>query len=491
MSIDEVFDLDQSFSKHNQTKILRSVGIDIGSTTSHLIFSRLTLEHIEEKHKFEIVEKEITYTSDIALTPYIDPQTIDVEKLSSIIYSAYEEAGLSPDDVDTGAVIITGTAANKRNAENIINIFAEQLGKFVCATAGPNYEAVLAAHGSGAVEQSERGRMTIMNVDVGGGTSKIAIARKGEIIDRASLYVGARLIVIDDSNRVVQIEDQAKIIAEANGIRIQQGEILSEEDRLKMGVTLARCLYEVMNRGQLSDLTEKLMITQPLSYQGKIDTITFSGGVAEYIYGHTNEIFEDIGKILGEEILKISEDLDIPIYEPAEGIRATVIGASQYTLQVSGNTIFLSKPDLLPIRNIPVVTPKFDSKILSKRAIEERIRKAIKMRDIVDGEETIALAFSRSVISNPSLQLMKKFTLALYAALEKMVQNKKTIVMVFEADIGMGMGRIFIEEVEPNCKLVSIDEITLRDFNYIDIGEEKTDRIFVPVTIKSLVFPSR
>ena len=294
MSIDEVFDLGQSFSKHNQTKTLRSVGIDIGSTTSHLIFSRLTLEHIEEKHKFEIVEKEITYTSDIALTPYIDPQTIDVEKLSSIIYSAYEEAGLSPDDVDTGAVIITGTAANKRNAENIINLFAEQLGKFVCATAGPNYEAVLAAHGSGAVEQSERGRMTIMNVDVGGGTSKIAIARKGEIIDRASLYVGARLIVIDDADRVVQIEDQAKIIGEANGIRIQQGEILSEEDRLKMGVTLAHCLYEVMNRGQLSDPTEKLMITPPLSYQGKIDMITFSGGVAEYIYGHTNEIFGDI-----------------------------------------------------------------------------------------------------------------------------------------------------------------------------------------------------
>jgi len=487
MSVDEVFEVE--WSSRNQ-KILRSVGIDIGSTTSHLIFSKLILEVVEEKHKFEIVNKKIMHISDISLTPYLDPQTIDVEKLSSILYSAYEEAGLSPNEIDTGAVIITGIATLKRNAEKIINLFAEQLGKFVCATAGPNYEAVLAAYGSGAVEQSKKERKTIMNIDVGGGTSKIAIVKDGEIIDIACLYVGARPVVIDDFDKIIRIEEPARIIAKIKSICLEPHKILSKKEQILISKTFAKCLYEIMSRSIISNLTKQLLITPPLSYKGKIDKLTFSGGVSEYIYGYTKKEFGDLGKILGKEIKKISENLNIPISEPIERIRATVIGASQYTLQVSGSTIFLSEPNLLPLRNLPVIPLKFFSKNKSKENIEAEIMKALKVHDITEGEETFAIAFPRSVITNPSYKEMKNFATAICSALKNSIQNNRILVMVFEADIGRGMGRVIKEEVEPNCKLVSIDEIILQDYNYIDIGEEMGDKKFIPVTIKSLVFPS-
>ncbi|MFQ6053289.1 MAG: ethanolamine ammonia-lyase reactivating factor EutA, partial [Candidatus Bathyarchaeia archaeon] len=261
------------------SRSFRSVGIDIGSTTTHLVFSKLTLGFVEERHKFEIVDREITYASGISLTPYEGQDTIDIEGLSQFLFSAYEEAGCSPDDVDTGAIIITGEAARRQNAERIVNLFAGQMGKFICATAGPNYEAVLAAHGSGAVELSDRGMMTVMNVDVGGGTTKIAIARKGEIVETAVLHVGARPIVMDDSGRVVRMEETAEIVANESGVHIGLGEPLSEDEQRRIAATLAESLHEVLSRGRLSELTERLMITPPLGYDGKIDLVTFSGGV--------------------------------------------------------------------------------------------------------------------------------------------------------------------------------------------------------------------
>src|SRR5918999_2226283 len=165
---------------------LTSVGIDVGSSTSHLIFSRLTLRRqgIALSSRFVVVNREIIHESPILLTPYVDKTTIDTDKLDEFIHESYRQSGLTPDDIDTGAIIVTGDAAKKRNAEAIAALFSAQAGKFVCATAGHNLEAILASYGSGAVHMTyhEGGDFTVMNVDVGGGTSKIAIVRGGRVI---------------------------------------------------------------------------------------------------------------------------------------------------------------------------------------------------------------------------------------------------------------------------------------------------------------------
>src|SRR3972149_1571998 len=180
---------------------LTSVGIDIGSSTSHLIFSRLVLRRqgLALSSRFVVVKREILHESPILLTPYLDWTTIDTNELNEFIQEAYGQARLTPKDIDTGAVIVTGEAAKKKNAEAIAALFSAQAGKFVCATAGHNLEAILAAYGSGAVAMTleQGGHYTVMNVDVGGGTSKLAIVQRGAVIDTAALEVGARLIAME------------------------------------------------------------------------------------------------------------------------------------------------------------------------------------------------------------------------------------------------------------------------------------------------------
>jgi len=467
-----------------------SVGIDIGSTTTQIVFSRLTLGPVEGKHKLDIVGREVMHLSEISLTPFDESYDIDEERLSRTLASAYEEASYTAGDIDTGAIIITGVAARRSNAEKIVGLFADQMGRFVCATAGPNYEAVLAAHGSGAFELSDRGLKTVLNVDVGGGTTKIAIARRGEIIGTAALYVGARHVVLDRSGVVLRIEEPAEVVAEASGVKLTLGEKLSEADQRRLSAVLADCLFEVIERRRPSEPTERLMITPPLDYSGKIDAFLFSGGVSEYVYGYEERDYGDLGRLLGAEIRERMKNLGVQVPEPVERIRATVIGESQYTLQVSGATTLVSDPGLLPMRNLPVVAPRFAGSLLSMEAMEAEIRRAMEMHDAAEGGR-FALAFSRSVINQPSYEMMKRLSGAVVSAQEGTIEGGGAVVLVFEADIGMGMSRVIKEEYAPDCSLVSIDEIALHDFNFIDIGEPTGDRGFIPVVIKSLVFPNQ
>ncbi len=471
--------------------VLTSVGIDIGTTTTHLVFSRLLLQYVEQKRKFEVFSREITFRSKVAFTPYVERDMIDTDALSSVLLASYKDAGQSPNGIDAGAVIITGEAAKKHNAERIVNLFAAEMGKFVCATAGPNYEAALAAFGSGAVQQSLQESITVLNIDVGGGTTKLAVVRRGEIVDTASIAVGAHLVVFDGTGSTVAVQDAAKAVAETLGIEIEVGLTLSEINKRRIATSFASCLFELVGEKPLTPLAEKLLVTPTLRYEGRIDRITFSGGVAEYIYRHTNEEFGDLGKLLGEEIRKGVERTGILVSEPVECIRATVIGASHYTLQVSGNTTFISEPGLLPLRNLSVVAPNFEGTLFSREAMKEEIVKAFSLHDLEDGKDGFALAFSRSVISHPSYAQMRALGEAIVSALSDAIKEGKTIVVVFEADIGMGMGKVIRNELEPHCNLVSIDEVALHDFNFIDIGEPEPDRGFMPVVVKSLIFPSR
>ncbi|MET0691351.1 MAG: ethanolamine ammonia-lyase reactivating factor EutA, partial [Candidatus Binatia bacterium] len=210
---------------------LTSVGIDVGSSTSHLIFSRLTLRRqgIALSSRFVVVNREIIHESPILLTPYLDKTTIDTAKLGDFIEQAYRNAGVTPSDIDTGALIVTGEATKKKNAEAISALFSAQAGKFVCATAGHNLEAILASYGSGAVHMTyhEGGDFTVMNVDVGGGTSKIAIVRGGRVIDTCAVEVGARLVAMDEDGKINRLEDTALKFAKMAGIDLKLGATMS------------------------------------------------------------------------------------------------------------------------------------------------------------------------------------------------------------------------------------------------------------------------
>src|SRR5882672_9901200 len=173
---------------------LTSVGVDIGSSTSHIVFSLLVLERLD--NRYVVAERKVLHESDVLLTPYSADATIDALALGQFIETQYRLANVDPKSIDTGALILTGVAVRRANARAIGELFAAQAGKFVSVSAGDALEATLAAHGSGAVARSIRESARVMNVDIGGGTSKIAVCEAGEIVERKSTRLNSSHTVI-------------------------------------------------------------------------------------------------------------------------------------------------------------------------------------------------------------------------------------------------------------------------------------------------------
>src|SRR5262245_31657484 len=224
--------------------IILSAGVDIGSSTSHLVFSRIVLERLDSR--YVVSAREAFYQSDILLTPCCGAEEIDAQALGTFIERAYRDADIDPDEIDTGALILTGVAVRRRNARAIGELFARQAGRMVAVTAGDSLETVLAAHGSGAVARSLREQASILNVDVGGGTSKIAICRDGEVREVTALDVGARLICFDSEGRISRIEEAGRRFAAELGLDLAIGKGLSEESRRGLASCMADRLFEAM-----------------------------------------------------------------------------------------------------------------------------------------------------------------------------------------------------------------------------------------------------
>ncbi len=473
---------------------LTSVGIDVGSSTSHLIFSRLTLRRqgIALSSRFVVVNREIIHESPILITPYVDKTTIDTERLDDFIHEAYRNAGVTPNDIDTGAIIVTGEAAKKKNAEAISALFAAQAGKFVCATAGHNLEAILASYGSGAVHMTyhEGGDFTVMNVDMGGGTCKVAIVQHGKVVDTCAVEVGARLVVMDQNGRIDRLEDTALKFAKMAGIKLALGGTMSDEDKNKFTTVLCDSLFEVLERKKLSPQVEDLLLTPNIEFSAPIHAVMFSGGVSEYVYGYEKRDLGDLGVQLGRKVRERVNKLGggkIPLRPADVRIRATVIGASQYTVQVSGNTIYLSHPEMLPLRNLQVITPEFTQKeTISAGEIKSAVEKALQRVDAQDGDRAAALAVHWEL--GPAYPLIRTLAEGLVSAMKEHVDQGQPLVLVFDADIAKLMGNIIERELIPGAGIISIDGIDLKDFDFVDIGQELPDAKAVPVVIKSLIF---
>ena len=185
---------------------LTSVGIDIGSSTSHLMFSELRIGYPSpHQRKPQVLERVVIARSRILLTPFAGDWNIQAEPLRALIDSTFKEAGLTRDQIDTGAVIITGEAARRDNAAKIAELFADEAGKFVCATAGPKLETIMAAHGSGAVVKSHEQGLSLLNIDLGGGTTKVSVIEGGRVKGTTAINIGARLIAYDDAGIVTRL----------------------------------------------------------------------------------------------------------------------------------------------------------------------------------------------------------------------------------------------------------------------------------------------
>ena len=466
---------------------LTSVGVDIGSSTSHLVFSRLELS--QEGTRYVVKKRIVLSESEILLTPYTDDLTIDMERLERFINEQYQRADLRREDVDTGALILTGVAVRRRNSRAIAELFAEEAGRFVSVTAGDGLETTMAAHGSGAVARSGREDAVVLNIDVGGGTSKIAVCAGGSVREVTAIDVGARLLAMDGANNVVRIEEAGRRHGGKVGVELELGQSMNERSLQAIASEMADRLFEVVNQQELPDATRELLRLPPLSYRGKVDAVTFSGGVSEFIYGHADNGYGDMGAMLGREIRRRVEGLGIPILEPAARIRATVIGASQYTIQVSGSTIFISPPDAVPVRNVPVVRIDFEwGDDIDPAKVIGAIDNALRRLDLQDGRQPVALAFHWE--GSATFARLQGFCGAVAEGLRPVLDRGHPLLLVNDGDIGGILGLHFKEEIKLDKPIISVDGIALQEFDYIDVGALIPSSGAVPVVIKSLVFPS-
>ena len=470
---------------------LRSVGIDIGSSTSHLIFSTLEMRRQGAvlSSRFELSRRRIDYRSDILITPFTGGVSIDTGRLSAFFERCYREAGLLPADVDTGAVITTGDAARKDNAEAIVRLFSEQAGHFVCASAGPRLEARMAAYGSGAVARSAAlGDATLLNVDVGGGTTKLALVRDGAVIETAAINTGARLVTVDEHGRLTQVEDAARTVARHRGFALRTGQRLRPEIAAALAGALAESLLQAAARAPLSPLAADLMITGALRCEGPVQALLFSGGVSEYVYEVEARSYGDLGPLLGRRLRELLPVWlpGVPVERPAQGIRATVIGAAQFTAQVSGNTIYVRNPALLPLRNLQVVTLRFDAAEPSAGRIARGVTAALRRHDLAEGERPVALAVHWP--HGPAWRHLDALSRGLAAALAGSVRRSLPVVVVLDCDVARLVGANLCEALGGYPDIVCLDGVQLEDLDYIDISREHADAGVVTVVIKSLVF---
>jgi ethanolamine utilization protein EutA (predicted chaperonin) len=483
-----------SFSNANrhmqeeETLQLTSVGVDIGSSTSHLVFSRLELTL--EGSRYRVTKRDVLNESQILLTPYVDDTRIDVDALETFINEQYKTAKIRREDVDTGALILTGVAVRRRNARAIAELFAEEAGKFVAVSAGDGLEATMAAHGSGAVAHSEKIGGVVLNIDIGGGTSKFAVCNNGKVQEVSAIDVGARLLAFDNDGAVVRIEEAGRKHAGWAGFAAELGQKISQDNLEKMVGGMIDKLFAMLKPDAVSEEFEGLLRLPRLTYRGEIDCVMFSGGVSEFIYNRTKTAFGDLGPLIAEEVHRRIGELGLLVMEPNVRIRATVIGASQYTVQVSGNTVFISPVDAVPVRNIAVVAPEFplNQDEFTKDAVRDAALTALRRLDLLSARQPVAVAFHWD--GSATFFRLQAFCSGIAEGLKDILAKGHPLVLVNDGDIGGIVGLHFQEELQMQSPIVSIDGIALSDFDYIDIGALIQSSGAVPVVIKSLIFPS-
>ena len=461
---------------------LVSVGIDVGTTTTQLVISQLTLVNVmpgSQVPKVEISHKSITYMGDVHFTPFEDRQHVDGVALRAIVANEYEKAGVKPDQIDTGAIIITGETAKKENASEIIHSLADYAGDFVVATAGPDLESVIAGKGSGAEALSKRLHACIANIDIGGGTTNIAYFDRGKCIGTACINVGGRLFEVDPmTHRLTYISSPAQKIMNqcySNSYQAQSG------DELTMIQTCLQSMVECVERVifQEPPLTQdrSLIMTNFLP-DVKIEGVVFSGGVAKYIYLPGIKewwIHGDVGPLLAEAFQRSRIYSSLPVHEGSETIHATVLGAGAHTVNVSGSTITISK-DTLPIRNVPAVYPE-----LKAAGKFSWLKSADNYIDAL--YHTVALI----VPPLPNTDFLTILALAETLASELPLIKGEPKVIIAQQDIAKVLGQT-LQRLLPSIPLVCLDGIELAFGDFLDIAKPLPYQDAVPVIVKTLVF---
>ena len=473
-------------------EVILSVGIDIGTSTTQLIFSRLTIENRASSYtvpRIDIVDKEVVYRSKIYFTPLRSATEIDAEAVKQIVREEYQAAGMTPEMLRTGAVIITGETARKENANEVLEALSDLAGDFVVATAGPDLESVLSARGAGTDALSKEKRTAIANVDIGGGTSNIAVYEKGVLRGTCCLDIGGRLIKVENG-RISYIFPKIQALAAANGISLSVGDRAYPEQLYGVCRLMAAQLAQALRLAGADSHHAGLYTNngKPLPEQPAIAAVTYSGGVADCIYQEMEgDVFRfgDIGVLLGKAIRADPDLSRVERFTSIETIRATVVGAGTHTTEVSGSTIHYEQ-GTLPLKNVPIL--KVSEEEASLETLKASILNQMPLYMPEGKAEQLAIAFTGE--KRTSFADIQALAAAIIESTKEVISSRYPLVVVVENDIGKVLGNALNVLLKREKDVICIDGIRTLSGDYIDIGEPIAGGQVLPVVIKTLIFNS-
>lgn len=446
--------------------------------------------------KIEIVDKKVIYRSEIHFTPLLNENEIDAIEVKNIIENEYIKANIKADEIDTGAVIITGETVKKSNSAVVANALSELAGDFVVASAGADLESVLSGKGAGADKISSETNKIIANFDIGGGTTNISVFKDGISVDTACLDLGGRLIKLNENREIIYISKKLQKLLALSKIEVFVGltldSLLAEQICLEMANVISSIceadLYDlqkvaVCEKLQIKREKLELMITNHgLSGEFLPQIVTFSGGVADCIFGEFEDefVFDDIGVFLGRRLGKNERLMSKCQSRASETIRATVIGAGNFSMDVSGSTIEFDGCDL-PLKSVPVSRINLcnDEDISS---LETQIKSVFERAD------SDKLALSMLGLACPSFLQIESIADGIYRGAIKQIEEGKILIIAVEADIGKALGQALKRRIKGKCSLVCIDQISCGNGDFIDIAKPVYQGKVLPVIVKTLIF---
>ncbi|MDR2976700.1 MAG: ethanolamine ammonia-lyase reactivating factor EutA [Streptococcaceae bacterium] len=476
-----------------QEKIL-SVGIDIGTSTSQMVISKLTLENLASDFtvpRIEISDKEIVYRSEIIFTP-LNPsnrQEIAIEPLKKFIETEYKKAGIKADEIQTGGVIITGETARKANAENVLKSLSHLAGDFVVATAGPDLESIIAGKGAGTQKLSKEKGGRAVNLDIGGGTSNLACFNNNEIESTGCFDIGGRLIKLDKNSQIVSyISEKIEKIISDKQLKLKVGAKAEIAEIRQITDEFARILAHAVGVGAKPEYFDLFITNHSIKLLADIPYVTFSGGVADCLNEEiTTDFFKygDIGLILGQSIRKSEIFSEKTVAQSLETIQATVVGAGSHLTEVSGSTISYTEKNL-PLQNIPVVHLENVQGSIRTATLAEQIREKLKWFSDSDYDGPIAIAYEGW--KNPLFKEVQSLAEEIQRGLQTKIDSGQTLIVISWHDMGKAVGQALYQLLPRGHPYVSIDSIQVDSGDYIDIGIPVASGSVLPVVVKTLVF---
>lgn len=469
-----------------------SVGIDVGTSTTGMVVSRMTVENTAACFAVPhvaITGHDIIYRGKIYDTPQTDGDHLDIDALRRIIEAEYAAAGITPEAVDTGAVIITGESSRKENAALVTGTLSGIAGEFVVATAGPDLESVIAAKGAGAQQLSIDRSCTIANIDIGGGTSNVAAFCCGELIFKSCYDIGGRLLRVDSSGLMTYVSPRLALVAESLGFSLKAGQ-KAEPDKLKaVTARMAEVLAEAVGLCVPTPLCEALRThtATPFIPNVAVDAVTFSGGVANAYYNPGAEpfLYGDIGIMLAQALHENARFKNATVLTPKETIRATVIGAGSYTTTISGSTIDYSETHLFPMKNLPAVLPgeAAEQQALSGQpdGLAQSLRWSAKQSDA----DRMILCLNN--IHHPTYLQIGRLAQAVRDAFTDAAPGAPILVLT-RADFAKVLGQAIKRHAPKGTGVICIDSIWAEQGDYLDLGRPLAGGAAVPVVVKTLIF---